>query len=119
MADKKCQYQLKGKYNGVYGYTNDKLTDTKAEALAKKHPRGNDLFAVVPDKIQKERDAQILIDEKAIEDVRKASRAKVKAEQDRVAAKLIADAPKRITVVQKQSRIEAKVAAKKTSKNKD
>ena len=119
MADNKCQYELKGKYNGVYGYTNDSLTDKKAEALVKKHPRGNDLFAVLPSKLQKERDDKIALDAKPIEEYRKGKRSEVKAEQEKQEAKLLADSPKRITVVQMQNKVEAKLSAKKTPKNKD
>lgn len=119
MADNKCQYQLKGKYNGVYGNTNDSLTDKKAESLAKKHPRGNDLFAVLPSKLQKERDDKIALDAKALEDYRKVKRSEVQAEKDKQEAKLLSDAPKKITVVQMQNKVEAKLSAKKTPKNKD
>lgn len=67
MADKKCNYKLKGKYNGVHGYTNDDLTDKKAEKLVKEHPRGYDLFAVLPVDIQKKIDDRAAIEAKNIE----------------------------------------------------
>lgn len=67
MADNKCNYELKGKYNGVYGYTNAELTDKKAEKLVKEHKRGYDLFAVLPSDIQKKIDEQLVIDAKKIE----------------------------------------------------
>lgn len=119
MADTKCQYQLHGKYNGLEGYTNDKLTDKKAEALAKSHPRGFDLFKVVPDKLQKERDAQIAKDEKAAADIVAASKAKVKAEKDRVAAQFAGGGrKKRISLRDIQNTNEAKLAKEKKSKPK-
>lgn len=66
MADNKCNYELKGKYNGVYGYTNEELTDKKAEKLVKKHPRGHDLFAVLPSDIQKKIDDRLEIEAKNV-----------------------------------------------------
>lgn len=119
MADVKCQYELKGKYNGVYGYTNDKLTDTKAEVLAKKHPLGSDLFSVVPAKLQKVRDEARTASAKSLEDYRSKIRAEVKAEQNKQAEKLIADSPKRITVIDMQRNAEKKAAKKNTTKTKD
>lgn len=67
MAENKCNYKLKGKYNGVYGYTNDKLTDKKAEKLVKEHARGYDLFAVLPVDIQNGIDERLAIEQKKIE----------------------------------------------------
>lgn len=67
MAENKCNYELKGKYNGVYGYTNAELTDKKAEKLVKEHPRGYDLFAILPSEIQKKIDEQLAIEKKKIE----------------------------------------------------
>lgn len=64
MAENKCNYKLKGKYNGVYGYTNEELTDKKAEKLVKEHARGYDLFAVLPVEIQKKIDEQLATEEK-------------------------------------------------------
>lgn len=62
MSKVTSKFRLKGKYNGVYGYTNAEMTDKKAHALAKKHPRGWGLFAQVDDevgkKLKKEQDAQ-------------------------------------------------------------
>ncbi len=77
MADK-CNYVLKALYNGVYGYTNDELTDKKAEKLAKEHGRGYELFAVLPVDIQKK------VDE------RKAAYLKAKEEADEKAT-ILAD----------------------------
>lgn len=48
MSDNKCNYEIKGKYNGVWGYDNDSLTDKKAKKLIKDHPRGVELFAIYP-----------------------------------------------------------------------
>lgn len=62
---KKSQYQLKGKYNGLDGLTNDTLTNAQAEKLLKTHPRGVDLFAKLPKELQKQVDAKLAEAKKA------------------------------------------------------
>ncbi len=84
MAESKCQYLLKGKYNGVWGYSNAELTDKKAAKLAKEHPRGYELFAELPKEIQDKIDKEIA----EIEDEKKAITDKLKkqVEQDKADA---------------------------------
>ena len=108
MSEIKCQYKLKGKYNGVWGYKNAELTNKKAEKLAKDHPRGHDLFAELPKEIQDRIDkelAEIEAKKKSIED-----KLKKQVEQDKAAAEkklqADADAAKRQTMLDKQHEAE-------------
>jgi len=68
MAENKCNYQLKGKYNGVYGYNNADLTNKKAQKLIKEHPRGIELFSALPPDLQKIVDDKKEAEQRAYED---------------------------------------------------
>jgi len=113
MAENKCNYELKGKYNGVWGYSNAELTDRKAAKLAKEHPRGYGLFAKLPAEIQNKIDkrlAEIETKNKANEDwlKKKVEQSKATAEKK---LKADADAVNRKTMIDKQNEAErAKLA---------
>lgn len=48
MSKKDCDYVLKSKYDGVYGYFNKDMTNVRAKKLIKVHPKGEDLFIKLP-----------------------------------------------------------------------
>lgn len=61
----KTQYKLKAKYNGIpleFGssvhVSNANLTDALAKKLIKNHPKGKELFEVVPEEVVKEKKTQ-------------------------------------------------------------
>ncbi len=118
MSENKSQFKLKGKYNGIYGYTNADMTDKKAEELAKKHPRGYDLFELLPPEIQKRLDDLVEKDKAEIrERAEQVSREAEAAHQ--VAGKKVKDAEdvrnkKAILVKQREAE-----AIKKTQKDEE
>ena len=109
MTKNKCNYVLKGLYNGVYGYTNDELTDKKAEDLIKKHRRGIELFAVLPKELQKKVDEKLAIEQKEIKDKRLKWADKVKADREvqTSTGKKVIESRKRDTMLDKQLKAEA------------
>jgi hypothetical protein len=48
------KYRLKAKYDGILGVKNSEMTDKKAKELIKTHPRGEGLFAEIPQRKPKE-----------------------------------------------------------------
>lgn len=58
MADVKCDWKLHGKYNGINLNTqgrpirNGEMTNEQALELYTKHPRGKDLFEIIPNNIE-------------------------------------------------------------------
>ena len=116
MSEIECQYKLKGKYNGVWGYKNAELTDKKAEKLAKDHHRGHDLFAELPKEIAdkiKDKDVKRAAAIQAEIDKKKEEVEQVKADAEKK-LKADADAAKRQTMLDKQHEAEKAKAALET-----
>jgi len=57
MESNTCEYQLQAKYNGIRGISNATITNAQAKKLIKEHPKGEALFAKLPEKKKKAEEA--------------------------------------------------------------